>query len=84
MLGALNTDEKDLLCEYYERLFKCLESVERTTDAELCVLLSKENGISIDFGSGIYIRPSPSTMGKFVALKYVSTFLGNCGSGKIM
>ena len=33
--------EKDLLREYHYRLFKCFESTQRTTDAELCVLLSK-------------------------------------------
>ena len=36
--GALNAYEKDLLREYHYRLF---ESAQRTTDAELCVLLSK-------------------------------------------
>ena len=41
MLGALNAYEKDVLREYHYRLFKCFESVQRTTDAELCVLLSK-------------------------------------------
>ena len=41
MLGALNAYEKDLLREYHYRLFKCFESAQRTTDAELCVLLSK-------------------------------------------
>ena len=61
MFGALNTDEKDLLCEYYDRLLKCLESVQRTTDAEFCVLLIKENGISRDFISDIYIPPPNRT-----------------------
>ena len=84
VLGVLNTDEKDLLCEYHDRLFKCLESVQRTTDAELCVLLIKENGISRDFSSDICIPPSTSTMGEFVTLRYVSTFLGNCCLDKIM
>ena len=41
MLGAFNTYEKDLLREYHYRLLKCFESAQRTTDAELCVLLSK-------------------------------------------
>ena len=75
VLGALNADDKDLLREYYDRLFKCLESVQRTTDTELSVFFSKKNYISRDFGSDIYIRPSTSTMGKFVALKYFSNFL---------
>ena len=34
VLRALNVDEKDLLREYYEGRFKCLEPVRRTTDAE--------------------------------------------------
>ena len=41
VLDALNVYEKDLLCEYYRKFFKCFESAQRTTDAELCVLLSK-------------------------------------------
>ena len=41
VLGALNAYDKDLLCEYHYRLFKCFESDQRTTDAELCVPLSK-------------------------------------------
>ena len=41
MLGVLNAYEKDLLHEYNYRLFKCFESSQKTTDAELCVLLSK-------------------------------------------
>lgn len=61
MLGALNTDEEDLLCEYYDILLKCLESVQRITDAEFCVILIKENGISRDFSSDIYIPPSIRT-----------------------
>ena len=32
-----------------------VESAQRTTDEEICVLLSKENSISRDFGSEIYI-----------------------------
>ena len=40
VLRALNACEKDLLREYHYRLFKCFESAQRTTDAELCVLLS--------------------------------------------
>ena len=39
--GALNAYDKDLLREYHYRFFKCFESTQRTTDAELCVLLSK-------------------------------------------
>ena len=35
VLGALNAYEKDLLCEYHYKLFKCFESAQRTTDAEL-------------------------------------------------
>ena len=41
MLGALNAYEKDLLREYHYRIFKCFGSAQRTTDADLCVLLSK-------------------------------------------
>ena len=41
VLGALNAYDKDLLCEYHYRLFKCFKSAQRTTDAELCVLMSK-------------------------------------------
>ena len=41
MLGAFYVYEKDLLREYHYRLLKCFESAQRTTDAELCVLLSK-------------------------------------------
>ena len=41
MLGALNAYVKDLLGEYHYKLFKCFESSQRTTDAELYVLLSK-------------------------------------------
>ena len=45
MLGAFYAFEKDLLREYHYRLLKCFELAQRTTDAELCVLLSqKENG----------------------------------------
>ena len=39
--GALNAYDKDLLREYHYGLFKCFESAQRTTDAELCVVLSK-------------------------------------------
>ena len=47
MLGAFYAYEKDLLREYHYRLLKCFESAQRTTDAELCVFLSKkENGLS--------------------------------------
>ena len=49
VLEALNADDKNLLSEYRYRLFKSLESAQRTSDAELCVLLSKEDGISRDF-----------------------------------
>ena len=41
MLQAVNAYEKDLVGEYHYRLFKCFESAQRTTDAELCVLLSR-------------------------------------------
>ena len=33
--------EKDLVREYHCRLFKSIELAQRTTDAELCVLLIK-------------------------------------------
>ena len=69
VLGALSADDKNLLSEYRYRLFKSLESAQRTSDAELCVLLSKEDGISRDFQSEIYIPSSTSTNGTFVALK---------------
>ena len=49
VLKALNTDDKILLSEYRQRLFKTLESSQKTSDAELCVLLYKEDGISRDF-----------------------------------
>ena len=32
--GALHAYEKDLLHEYDNRLFKCFESAQRTTDAD--------------------------------------------------
>ena len=41
MLGAFSAYEKDLLRKYHYRYLKCFESAQRTTDAELCVLLSK-------------------------------------------
>ena len=41
MLGVFYAYEKDLLREYHYRLLKCFESAQRTTDVELCVLLSK-------------------------------------------
>ena len=41
MLGALNAYDKDLLREYPQRLFKCLESAQRATDTELRVPLNK-------------------------------------------
>ena len=69
VLEALSADHKNLLSEYRYKLFKSLESVQRTFDAELCVLLSKEDGISRDFPSEIYIPSSTSTNGTFVALK---------------
>ena len=69
VLEALNPDDKKLLCEYRYRLFRSLESAQRTSDAELCVLLSKEDGLSRDFRSEIYIPSSTSTAETFVALK---------------
>ena len=69
VLQALNAADKNLLCEYRHRLFKSLESAQRTSDAELCVLLSKEDGLSRDFRSEICIPYSTSTAGTFVALK---------------
>lgn len=36
-LGALNAGDKDLLSEYCYKLFKCSESVQKTSDAELRV-----------------------------------------------
>ena len=80
----MSADDKDLLPKYYDRPFKCLESVQRSTDAELRILLSKENGISRDFGSDIYIPSLNSTMGSFMALKYSHAFPGNCESDKTM
>ena len=67
VLGELNAYDKDSLCEYHYRFCKCFESARITTDAELCVLMSKRNENSIDFGSEIYILSS--TMETFVALK---------------
>ena len=69
VLEALNADDKNLLSECRYRLFKSLELVQRTSDVDLCVLLSKEDGISKDFRSEIYISSSTSTMGTFVTLK---------------
>ena len=69
VLEALNADDKNLLSEYRYRLFKSLGLVQRTSDVDLCVLLSKKEGISKDFQSEIYISSSTSTMGTFVALK---------------
>ena len=69
VLEALNVDDKNLLSEYRYRLFKSLESAQRTSDAEFCVLWSKEDGISRDFRSEIYIPSSTSTVVTFVALK---------------
>ena len=69
VLEALSADDKNLLREHHYRLFKYLESAQRISDAELCVLLSKEDGISRDFRSEIYIPSSTSTMGTFVVLK---------------
>ena len=69
VLEALNADDKNLLCEYRYRLFKFLESAQRTSDAELCVLLSKEDGLSRDFRSEIYIPSSTLTARTFVELK---------------
>ena len=69
MPGALNVDDKYLIHEIYYGCFKCFASVQRTTDTELSVLLSKENGISRDFFLNIYILFSNLTkMGKCVAL----------------
>ena len=41
MLRVLNAYEKDLVLEYHYKLFKCFKLAQRSTDAELCVLLSK-------------------------------------------
>ena len=69
VFGALNADHKDLTHQYYYRLFKCLESVERITNAELWFLLSTYNDIFRDFGSDNYIHSSTSSMiEKFVLL----------------
>ena len=62
MIRALNADDKDLLGQNYCRLFTCLESVQRTTDAELRVLLSTKNDMARDFGSDIYIHSSTLMM----------------------
>ena len=69
VLEALNADDKNLLSEYRYRLFKSLGLVQRTSDVDLCVLLSKKEGISKSFQSEIYISSSTSTMGTSVALK---------------
>ena len=82
VLEALSADDKILLSEYHYRLFKSLESAQRTSDAELCVLLSKEDGISRDFRSEIYIPSSTSTNGTFVALLVpLEKFIPPCGFG---
>ena len=69
VLEASSAVDKNLLSEYRYRLFQSLESVQRTSDAEVCVRSSKEDGISKDFRSEIYIPSSTSTSGTFVALK---------------
>ena len=69
VLEASSAVDKNLLSEYRYRLFKSLESAQRTSDAEPCVLSSKEDGRSRDFRSEIYIPSSTSTSGIFVALK---------------
>ena len=69
VLEALNVDDKNLLSEYRYRFFKSLESAQRTSDTEFCVLLSKEDGISRDFRLEIHIQSSTSTVVTFVALK---------------
>ena len=69
VLESLIADCKNLLSEYRHRLFKSLELAQRTSDAELFVLLSKEDGISRNFRSEIYIPSLTSTMGTFTALK---------------
>ena len=43
VIGALNAYEKDSLREYHYRFLKYFESAQRTTDEELCVLLSKRS-----------------------------------------
>ena len=53
VMEALNADDKNLLIEYRYRLFKSLKWAQRTIDAELCVLLSKDDAISRDFRSEI-------------------------------
>ena len=69
VLEASSGVDKNLLSEYRYRLFKSLESAQRTSDAELCVLSSKEDGISRDFRSEKYIPSSISTSGTSVAFK---------------
>ena len=69
VLEASSAVDKNLLSEHRYRLFRSLESAQRTSDAELCVLSSKEDGISRDFGSKMYILSSTSTSGTFVPLK---------------
>ena len=67
--GALNAYERDLLREYHYRLFKCFESDQRTTDAELCVLLSKRRTAHIQRFRLREIHIPSLTMETFVALK---------------
>ena len=69
VLEASSAVDKNLLSEYRYRLFKSLESAQRKSDAEFCVLWSKEDGISRDFRSEIYTPSSTSTVVTFVALK---------------
>ena len=69
-LEALNADDKNLLRENRQKLFKTLKSTQRTSDAEFYgFFLGKEDGISRDFPSKLYIPSSTSTMGTFVAWK---------------
>ena len=69
MLRALNAYEKDLLREYHYRLFKCFESAQRTTDAELCVLLSKRKMAYLEILVHKFIYILSLTMETFMALK---------------
>ena len=85
MLEALNTDDKDLFFQNNYSLVKCLESFKKITDAEFCVIFSKENeNVQKFWLRHIYVPSSTSTMEEFVALKHASAFLSNCESGKIM
>ena len=55
VLGELNADDKDLLCEFTTESLNVWNQFKEPLTQNFLFFLSKENGISIDFGSDIYI-----------------------------